>query len=69
MVLVAGDFNVIWDEEEKIGGVPVKISEVEDFRHCVNTCNLFDLGFKEASTLDGMVVQKKIVFLKDWKNA
>ncbi|XP_070034434.1 uncharacterized protein [Nicotiana tomentosiformis] len=44
--LVGGDFNVIWDEEEKFGGLPVHINEVDEFRHCVNTCNLFDLGFK-----------------------
>ncbi|XP_075096320.1 uncharacterized protein LOC142174426 [Nicotiana tabacum] len=44
--LVGGDFNVIWDEEEKFGGRPVHMNEVFDFRHCVNTCNLFDLGFK-----------------------
>lgn len=44
--LVGGDFNVIWDEEEKFGGLPVHIIEVDDFRHCVSTCNLFDLGFK-----------------------
>ncbi|XP_070045450.1 uncharacterized protein [Nicotiana tomentosiformis] len=44
--IVGGDFNVIWDEEEKFGGLPVHINEVDNFRHCVNTCNLFDLGFK-----------------------
>ncbi|XP_075092253.1 uncharacterized protein LOC142172518 [Nicotiana tabacum] len=44
--LVGGDFNVIWDEEEKFGGLPVSLNEIDDFRHCVNTCNLFDLGFK-----------------------
>ncbi|XP_019242252.1 PREDICTED: uncharacterized protein LOC109222340, partial [Nicotiana attenuata] len=44
--LVGGDFNVIWDEEEKYGGLPVSINEVDDFRHCINTCNLTDLGFK-----------------------
>ncbi|XP_019257605.1 PREDICTED: uncharacterized protein LOC109235806 [Nicotiana attenuata] len=44
--LVAGDFNVIWDEEEKFGGLPISMNEVNDFRHCVNTCNLSDLGFK-----------------------
>ncbi|XP_070025375.1 uncharacterized protein [Nicotiana sylvestris] len=41
-----GDFNVIWDEEEKFGGLPVSLNEIDDLRHCVNTCNLFDLGFK-----------------------
>ncbi|XP_019253967.1 PREDICTED: uncharacterized protein LOC109232667 [Nicotiana attenuata] len=44
--LVGGDFNVIWDEEEKFGGLPVSLNEIDDFRHCVNTCNLSDLGFK-----------------------
>ncbi|XP_019241420.1 PREDICTED: uncharacterized protein LOC109221391 [Nicotiana attenuata] len=44
--LVGGDFNVIWDEEEKFGGLPVHINEIDHFRHCINTCNLFDLGFK-----------------------
>ncbi|XP_075076577.1 uncharacterized protein LOC107792041 [Nicotiana tabacum] len=44
--LVGGDFNVIWDEEEKLGGLPVSLNEIDDFRHCINTCNLFDLGFK-----------------------
>ncbi|XP_019257607.1 PREDICTED: uncharacterized protein LOC109235809 [Nicotiana attenuata] len=44
--LVGGDFNVIWDEEEKFGGLPVSLNEVDEYRHCINTCNLTDLGFK-----------------------
>nr|XP_016461685.1 PREDICTED: uncharacterized protein LOC107784990 [Nicotiana tabacum] len=44
--LVGGDFNVIWDEEEKYGRLPVSLIEVDDFRHCINTCNLTGLGFK-----------------------
>lgn len=43
--LVGGDFNVIVHEEEKFGGLLVSMDEVEDFRHCTNTYNLFDLGF------------------------
>ncbi|XP_070039538.1 uncharacterized protein [Nicotiana tomentosiformis] len=46
--LVGGDFNVICDEEEKFEGLPVHINEVDNFRHYVNTCNLFDLGFKRS---------------------
>ncbi|XP_075080127.1 uncharacterized protein LOC142165483 [Nicotiana tabacum] len=46
--------NMIWafidevfeDEEEKFGGLPMTLNEIDDFQHCVNTCNLFDLGFK-----------------------
>ncbi|XP_070019835.1 uncharacterized protein LOC142178556 [Nicotiana tabacum] len=44
--LVGGDSNVIWDEEEKFGGLPVHINEIDDFRHGINTCNLFDIGFR-----------------------
>ncbi|XP_060201987.1 uncharacterized protein LOC132630433 [Lycium barbarum] len=44
--LVGGDFNVIVEEEEKYGGLPVTLNEVEDFRHCIQSCNLSDLGYK-----------------------
>ncbi|XP_019258031.1 PREDICTED: uncharacterized protein LOC109236321 [Nicotiana attenuata] len=44
--LVGGDFNVILSEEEKYGGRPLYLSEVEDFAHCVDTCASYDLGFK-----------------------
>ncbi|XP_016454374.2 uncharacterized protein LOC107778605 [Nicotiana tabacum] len=44
--LVGGDFNVIWDEEEKFGGLPVSLNEINDFRHCISTCNLGDPAFR-----------------------
>ncbi|XP_059294444.1 uncharacterized protein LOC132047414 [Lycium ferocissimum] len=44
--LVAGDFNVITDDNDIYGGNPVSLNEVEDFRHCITTCNLTDLGYK-----------------------
>lgn len=44
--LVRGDFNIIVSEEEKHGGMLVYIQEVEDFAHCIDTCNLFYLGYK-----------------------
>ncbi|KAH0714990.1 hypothetical protein KY284_007895 [Solanum tuberosum] len=44
--LVGGDFNVIIDDLEKYGGLPVQFNETEDFIHCINTCQLTDLGFK-----------------------
>ncbi|XP_070013002.1 uncharacterized protein [Nicotiana sylvestris] len=46
--LVGRDFNVILSEEEKYGGLPVYLSEVEDFAHCADTCALCDLGFKRS---------------------
>ncbi|XP_075111586.1 uncharacterized protein LOC107825614 [Nicotiana tabacum] len=44
--LVGGDFNVILSEEEKYGGLPVSNNEVADFAYCVDTCALYDVGFK-----------------------
>ncbi|XP_070046535.1 uncharacterized protein [Nicotiana tomentosiformis] len=43
---VRGDFNVILDEEEKIRGLPVYPPKYEDFAFCINSCELFDLGYK-----------------------
>ncbi|XP_075086207.1 uncharacterized protein LOC142168930 [Nicotiana tabacum] len=43
--LVGGDFSVILFQEEKYGGLPIYLSEVED---CVDTCALYDLGFKRS---------------------
>ncbi|XP_075083544.1 uncharacterized protein LOC142167279 [Nicotiana tabacum] len=44
--LIGGDFNVILNEEEKIRGLPVYPPEYEDFAFCVNSCELFDTGYK-----------------------
>ncbi|KAH0664940.1 hypothetical protein KY285_026146 [Solanum tuberosum] len=44
--LVGCDFNVICNEEEKLGGRPVSEGETRDFNHCINVCNLEDQGFK-----------------------
>ncbi|XP_075101068.1 uncharacterized protein LOC142176735 [Nicotiana tabacum] len=44
--VVGGDFNVVLNEEEKIGGLPVYPLEYEDFTFCVNSCGLFDMGYK-----------------------
>ncbi|XP_070041212.1 uncharacterized protein [Nicotiana tomentosiformis] len=44
--VVRGDFNIVLSEEEKIGGLHVYPPEYEDFASCVNSCGLFDLGYK-----------------------
>ncbi|XP_060190564.1 uncharacterized protein LOC132619785 [Lycium barbarum] len=46
--LVGGDFNVITDDSEKFGGLPVQFAETEDFRQCIDTCQLMDLGFTRS---------------------
>ncbi|XP_060202918.1 uncharacterized protein LOC132631354 [Lycium barbarum] len=43
--LVGGDFNVITDDIEKFGGLPVQFAETKDFRQCIDICQLMDLGF------------------------
>ncbi|XP_060177821.1 uncharacterized protein LOC132607756 [Lycium barbarum] len=44
--LIGGDFNVILNEEEKIGGLPVLPQEYEDFAFCINSCKLAEISFK-----------------------
>ncbi|XP_060181187.1 uncharacterized protein LOC132610801 [Lycium barbarum] len=44
--LIGGDFNVIMNEEEKIGGLPVYPNEYEDFAFCMNSCELNEVEFR-----------------------
>ncbi|XP_060202053.1 uncharacterized protein LOC132630501 [Lycium barbarum] len=44
--LVGGDFNVVMNKEEKIGGVPVVPQNFEDFAFCINSCDLFETCLK-----------------------
>ncbi|XP_060210626.1 uncharacterized protein LOC132637573 [Lycium barbarum] len=44
--LVGGDFNVLLNEEEKIGGQLVLPQEYEDFAFCLNSCELHEIPFK-----------------------
>ncbi|KAH0642345.1 hypothetical protein KY289_033319 [Solanum tuberosum] len=39
------DFNVIMEEDEKIGGLPIYPQEYEDFALCINSCELVDIHF------------------------
>ncbi|XP_060200373.1 uncharacterized protein LOC132628624 [Lycium barbarum] len=34
------------NEEEKIGGVPIVPQDYEDIAFCINSCDLFEIGFK-----------------------
>ncbi|KAH0655479.1 hypothetical protein KY285_030361 [Solanum tuberosum] len=46
--MVGGDFNVVLNGEEKIGGLPVQPYEVEDFAFCINSCELEEVPFKSS---------------------
>ncbi|KAK4731359.1 hypothetical protein R3W88_024347 [Solanum pinnatisectum] len=43
--MVGGDFNVIMEEDKKIGRLPLYPQEYEDFALCINSCELFGLHF------------------------
>ncbi|KAH0753205.1 hypothetical protein KY285_006353 [Solanum tuberosum] len=47
--LVGGDFNIIMDEAEKLGGLPVTQMEIADFVQCTNVCALNEIKFKGSS--------------------
>lgn len=57
-----GDFIVIMNKREKIGGLLVTPHEYEDFTFCINSCDLFDISFKESpfTSLNGTVVATHI---------
>ncbi|XP_047264042.1 uncharacterized protein LOC124896540 [Capsicum annuum] len=44
--IVGGDFNVVLNGEEKIGGLPVSNTEVNDFRMCIESSDLMTIPFK-----------------------
>ncbi|XP_060212093.1 uncharacterized protein LOC132639671 [Lycium barbarum] len=47
--LIGGDFNTIVSDAEKYGGLPVTISEIQDFRACIQSYGMTDLGFKGST--------------------
>ncbi|XP_060178042.1 uncharacterized protein LOC132607977 [Lycium barbarum] len=44
--MVSGEFNVVMNEEEKIGGPPVLPQDFEDFPFCINSCEMMEPAFK-----------------------
>lgn len=45
--IVGGDFNVILNKEEKLGGLDVTFDEIIDFAKCVNNCIVIPQKFKQ----------------------
>ena len=43
--LVLGDFNEILSEEDKFGGRRLNLNRAIEFKDCIDSCNLLDLGF------------------------
>lgn len=42
---MAGDFNVVLDQVDKLGGKPVASSSNDSFRDMIDTNGLIDMGF------------------------
>ena len=43
--LLLGDFNEILSGEDKFGGRNINLNRAIEFKECINTSNLLDLGF------------------------
>lgn len=43
--IVGGNFNVILNEEEKIGGLDFTEQEALDFMKCINNCALSEVSY------------------------
>lgn len=46
--IVGGGFNIILDDSEKMGGLPVTQAKIVDFANCMSFCALSELTFKES---------------------
>lgn len=64
--VLGGDFSVVLNEEDKIGGLPVYPPEYEDFASCIKSCGLFDMGYKGSPFTCGMRGQTQSASSKDW---
>ncbi|KAG5595719.1 hypothetical protein H5410_036951 [Solanum commersonii] len=65
---LGGDFNIIMEESEKLGGLSVTQSEVEDFVQCMNVCALLEIKFSVHVTCS--ITQEQVLkpfrFLNFW---
>ena len=43
--LLLGDFNEVLNSEDKFGGRSINLNRALDFKECLDTCSLLDLGF------------------------
>lgn len=46
--VVGGDFNIILNDEEKLGGLSVSQVETTNFAQCISNCDLTEFPFSES---------------------
>lgn len=44
--IIGGDFNVVLNSEENLGGLPVIDADTDDFRSFIESCDLDQMNFK-----------------------
>ena len=44
--LIGGDFNIIVNSNEKVGGAPPDTNAMNDFGNCIMDSGLIDIGFE-----------------------
>ena len=43
--IIAGEFNELLSNDEKLGGRPISLYRANLFKECLDSCNMVDLGF------------------------
>lgn len=64
--IIGGDFNVVLNAEEKLGGLVVQPADVDDFSNCIGDCDSQKCLLEVVLSHGGMVELQKTVFLKGW---
>lgn len=44
--IIGSDFNIVLNSAEKIGESPVTYSDVKDFHHCIESCDVIQVSYK-----------------------
>ncbi|XP_059295473.1 uncharacterized protein LOC132048806 [Lycium ferocissimum] len=58
--IVGGYFNVILKADEKLGGLPIHLSETADLSHFVNNCGLMELKYSANPFSEFQAKMKKV---------
>lgn len=61
--IIGEDFNMILNEEEKMGGLPFEQHEAMDFTFCINNCSLMEIKYSGSDyTWWNRRIEKECIF-------